>query len=124
MSGVVSKTIVIIDDDEAVRDSTCVLLQSYGYPTQTYPSADVYLQETSGALGDCLIVDLQMPGLSGVELVEALRARAIATPVILMTANVESLGARGQQAGAAAILRKPFAEDALIQAVARACERN
>lgn len=124
MSGVASKTIVIIDDDEAVRDSTCVLLQSYGYPTQTFPSADVYLRETGGAAGDCLVVDVQMPGLSGVELVEALRARAIATPVILMTANVESLGARGQQAGAAAILRKPFAEDALIQAVARICGRG
>ena len=117
-------TIVIIDDDEAVRDSTCVLLQSYGYPTQTYPSADHFLQETAGASGDCLVVDVQMPGLSGVELVETLRARAIATPVILMTANVESLGERGEKAGAAAVLRKPFAEDALIEAVTRACKRR
>ena len=70
MSGVASKTIVIIDDDEAVRDSTCVLLQSYGYPTQTYPSADLYLQETSGALGDCLVVDVQMPGISARSLLQ------------------------------------------------------
>ena len=116
------KTIVIIDDDEAVRDSTDVLLKSYGHTTQIFPSADAFLQATAGTGGDVLVVDVQMPGLSGIELLEALRARAIATPVILMTANPDQLGERGKQAGAIDVLRKPFSEDVLLSTIARACD--
>jgi two-component system response regulator FixJ len=112
---------VIIDDDDAVRDSTCVLLESYGYDCKSYASADAFLEKTGGRMGDCLLLDVQMPGTSGVELLEFLRARGIDTPVILMTANVERLGDRGAAAGALTVLRKPFTEDALLHWIARAC---
>jgi two-component system response regulator FixJ len=112
---------VIVDDDDAVRDSTCVLLESSGYDCRSYVSADDFLEKTGGLLGDCLLLDVQMPGTSGVELLEVLRARGIATPVILMTANVERLGKRGAVAGALTVLRKPFTEEALLHWIARAC---
>lgn len=115
------RIVVIVDDDDAVRDSTCVLLESSGYDCRSYISADDFLEKTGGCLGDCLLLDVQMPGTSGVELLELLRARGIATPVILMTANVERLGNRGTEAGALTVLRKPFAEDVLLQWIARAC---
>jgi two-component system response regulator FixJ len=115
---------VIVDDDDAVRDSTCVLLESCGYDCVSYVSADAFLEKTGGRMGDCLLLDVQMPGTSGVELLELLRTRRIETPVILMTANVERLGNRGAAAGALTVLRKPFAEDVLLRWIARACDQN
>ena len=124
MSKAPSGIVVIVDDDDAVRDSTCVLLDSSFYDCRSYVSADAFLEKTGGRLGNCLLLDVQMPGTSGVELLELLRARGIATPVILMTANVECLGNRGIEAGALTVLRKPFAEDVLLRWIARACGRD
>ena len=118
MSAARTKAIVIVDDDDGVRDSTRVLLESYGYSTECFESAEVFLEKTEGRVGDCLLVEVQMPGMSGIKLLEHLRARGIQKPVILMTANVERLGDRAAQVGALAILRKPFSEDALLEAIA------
>jgi FixJ family two-component response regulator len=115
------KVIVIVDDDDGVRDSTRVLLEACGYATEGFASADDYLAKSAGTGGDCLLLDVQMPGMSGIELLEHMRAQGNPTPVVLMTANIERLGDRPAQAGAVTVLRKPFAEDALLSWIARAC---
>jgi len=119
-----SRVIVIIDDDDGVRDSTRVLLEACGYATDGYASANEFLAKTSGAAGDCLLLDVQMPGMSGIELLEHLRNHGIQTPVVLMTANIESLGDRAIRAGAVTVLRKPFAEEAVLKWISLACQRN
>jgi len=115
---------VIVDDDDSVRDSTAVLLEACGYGTQNFASADEFLEKAAGLAGECLLVDVQMPGTSGLELLEKLRARNIRTPVILMTANAEHLGERAAQAGALTVLRKPFSEEALLHWIAIAFGPN
>ena len=118
MSQAQSKTIVIVDDDDGVRDSTAVLLESCGYGTASFVSAEDLLEEIDRLEGACLLIDIQMPGTSGLELLEKLRERSIRTPAILMTANAEHIGERAVKAGALTVLRKPFSEEALLHWIA------
>jgi two-component system response regulator FixJ len=120
----ISRVIVIVDDDDGVRDSTRVLLEACGYATDGYASANEFLEKTSGKSGDCLLLDVQMPGMTGIELLEHLRRSGIQTPVVLMTANIEGIGDRAVRAGAVTVLRKPFVEDALLKWIALACQRT
>ncbi len=119
----ISRVIVVVDDDDGVRDSTRVLLEACGYTADGYASADDFLAKTGGEAGDCLLLDVQMPGMSGIELLEHLRRRGIQTPVVLMTANIEGIGDRAAQAGAVTVLRKPFVEDMLLKWIALAFQR-
>jgi FixJ family two-component response regulator len=108
--------IAIIDDDESVRSSVSGLVRSLGYSARTFASAAEFLG--SGAQPDsaCIISDVQMPGISGIELKEALMAAGSRTPVILMTAFVsDAVMARASQAGAVCFLRKPFDAEELIR---------
>jgi FixJ family two-component response regulator len=107
--------ISIIDDDESVRDATKGLLRSLGYGASAFASVEDFLQ--SGRVDDtsCLITDVQMPGLSGVELQSLLIAQGNRTPVIFMTANPEQAIRTGvMNAGAVGLLSKPFEEQNLI----------
>jgi FixJ family two-component response regulator len=108
----------IIDDDPIVREATADLLQSLAYETKTFESAEHFLE--SGALAEtsCLITDLQMPGIGGLELQTRLIAQGHPTPIIFVTAFPEErFRQRAMNAGALAFLSKPFAEDALIRCV-------
>ena len=107
--------ISIIDDDESVRDATEGLLRSLGYGASAFASVEDFLQ--SGRVDDtsCLITDVRMPGMSGVELQSLLIAQGNRTPMIFMTANpVQTIRAVVMQAGAVAVLSKPFKEQNLI----------
>ena len=107
--------ISIIDDDKSVRDAATMLLKSLGYPTATFASAEEFLQ--SGCLHDtgCLITDVQMPGMSGVDLQSHLIANGHHTPVIFVTAYPnETTRELVLSAGAFGYLRKPFREENLI----------
>lgn len=119
-----AKTICIVDDDRDVRDSLRVILQSYGYATRCHASGVELLHEPGAENADCLLLDLNMPGMSGIELLEVLRSRGIATPAIVLTANGERLGARLTRAGVVAVLRKPVADDVLLQWIDKACTRE
>ncbi|NVM77160.1 FixJ family two-component response regulator [Duganella sp. SG902] len=108
-------SIAIVDDDDAVRVGLRSLLRSYGYEANAYDSALAFL--ASGALGDyhCIITDLQMPGMSGIELLERLRRDGNPLPVILMTAFPEAaLRKRAFQGGASCFLSKPFEANELL----------
>jgi FixJ family two-component response regulator len=108
--------ISIVDDDEEMREATEGLIRSLGYQTATFASADEFLR--SDSLGDtsCLIVDVQMPGLSGIDLQRDLIAQGIKMPTIFITAFPEE-GMRDSAltAGAVGYLGKPFSEDSLLQ---------
>ena len=101
--------ISIIDDDEAVRVATQSLLRSLGFDTHTFASAEDFLQSARVRDSSCVITDVQMPGLSGVELQDRLRAQGHRTPVIFLTAFPdEKMRTQAMNAGAVCFLSKPF----------------
>jgi FixJ family two-component response regulator len=107
--------IAIVDDDEAVRDATKTLVRSLGYSTSTFGSADEFLKSEQVHDTSCLITDLHMPGLSGVDLQDHLIARGHNIPIIFITGYPdESVGARAMKAGAIAFLSKPVNPDHLL----------
>jgi FixJ family two-component response regulator len=109
-------SISIIDDDESMRRAVAALLRSAGYDTRCFASAEDFL--ASGAVGNfaCVITDIQMPGMSGIELKEHLKACQCSVPVIMITARHEpGLEQSAIASGAACFLRKPFEADALIR---------
>ncbi len=116
-------TVAIVDDDEAVRDSLLALLTSAGYCVQAYDSAQKFLESLEASPVGCLIVDLQMPGMDGLALVDDLAARGRRVPVIVISGNCDSTRTqRARRAGAVAILEKPFSEELLLDAIRRALD--
>ena len=108
--------ISIIDDDPAVREATGGLVRSLGYRSATFASAEDFLQSDRIDETACLITDLQMPGLSGLELQSILIARGNRTPMIFITAFAEErTRRRALEAGAIGFLAKPFDQACLIE---------
>jgi tungstate transport system substrate-binding protein len=113
--------ISIVDDDALARDGIRELVESLGYKTITFGSAEDFLQSSMVAETACLITDLQMPGLSGLELQETLRSQGYHTPVILITAFPnEKHRTRALDNGAVGFLSKPFDEASLIKCLTAA----
>ena len=116
--------ISIVDDDKSMRDATECLVRSLGYRTATFACAEEFI--ASGRLNDtaCLITDVQMPGLSGLELQDHLIADGRALPVIFMTALAdEEVCVRALRTGAVGFFRKPFNQDELAECLGRAAHR-
>jgi FixJ family two-component response regulator len=116
--------ISIVDDDDWARGGLESLVQSIGFETRAFASAEQFLAAGGIAESDCLIADLNMPGMSGLELQQKLRREGHCTPVIIVTAYQNELHrTRALDAGAAAFLTKPFGAqqlvDCLMQALAR-----
>jgi FixJ family two-component response regulator len=108
--------ISIIDDDEAIREATEALLRSLGYRAMSFASAEEFVQSDSLGNTACLITDVQMHGLSGVDLQCWLIAQGIKIPTIVITAfPEEGTRARAMKAGAIGYLGKPFSEDSLLK---------
>jgi FixJ family two-component response regulator len=117
--------ISIVDDDALARDGIRELVESLGYNAVTFASAEHFLQSGVIAHTTCMIVDLQMPGLNGVELQEALRAKGYRTPVIVITAFPnETHRKRALDGGAVDFLGKPFDEASLIRCLTAAISRH
>lgn len=117
-SGERTASIFVVDDDEPVRDSTCALLESHGLPVCAYASADALLRTAALKHGDCLILDNHMPGMTGVELVEQLRAQGIRIPIIMFTGRGDAaMKQRAMRAGVLIVLDKPVNEEHLLQAI-------
>jgi FixJ family two-component response regulator len=114
-------TVYIVDDEPAIRDSLAMLLRSVGLRAQTFPSATAFLEAYGPELSGCLVADVRMPGMSGLELQEALAARESALPVIIITGHGDvAMAVRAMKAGAADFIEKPFNEQVLLDAVHRA----
>ena len=117
--------ISIIDDDASVRVATNRLVRSLGYVAHTFSSADEFLRSSEINDTSCVIADVQMPGMSGIELQIMLRAQGRQVPVILITAlREESVRARAFEVGAICFLTKPFDGPTLIKCLATALERD
>jgi FixJ family two-component response regulator len=113
--------IAVVDDDRSIRNATQNLLKAAGYLTATFGSAVTFLDSPLRASVVCLVTDMQMPGMSGLELHEHLSASGAAIPTIIITARAGELpGERARMAGITCFLIKPFAPDELIECVGKA----
>src|SRR4051812_27416285 len=110
--------ISIVDDDDALRNSLDDLIRSIGFRTQDFPSADAFLRATQARDTACLILDVRMPGMNGLELQRQLVAANWRTPIIFITSHADDdARARALAAGAVAFLYKPFREEDLLNAL-------
>ncbi len=113
--------VVVVDDDESVRESLPDLLKEFGFTVLTYSSADEFLSSESVDRAGCLVLDIVMPGMSGIELQKELKHRGRKIPIIFITAQKdESVRARLIDQGAVDILLKPFSDTALRAALSKA----
>ena len=110
--------ISIVDDDESIREAIQSLLRSVGFRTQTFASAEQFLQSDQIETTACLILDVRMPGMSGLELQRRLMATQRRIPIVFVTAHGdEEVRSRALQEGAVEFLLKPFSEEALLNAI-------
>jgi FixJ family two-component response regulator len=118
-------TVYVVDDDPAVRDSVSALVNSAGLRAQTFPSAEAFLQDYKPELPGCLVTDLRMLGMSGLDLLEKLAKSESPIPAILISAYADVPAAvRAMEAGAVTLLEKPCRNDQLVQAIRKALERD
>ena len=108
----------VVDDDPAVRDGMCALLGSVSIPTLAFASANEFLQIAEPGMIGCLVLDVRMPGMSGLELLQILKARGIHLPVIVISGHGDvAMAVRAMKAGAVDFLLKPFNEQELLDQI-------
>lgn len=108
----------VIDDDEAMRDSLAFLLDTAGLTACTYDSAQAFLDALEAAAAGVIVTDIRMPGMTGLDLVRRLKARACAYPVIMITGHGDvPLAVEAMKAGVVDFLEKPFEEETLLAAI-------
>lgn len=110
--------VFIVDDDPSICESLCDLIESAGLSTRQFPSAEAFLQIRSPDLAGCLLLDVRLPGMSGMELQGTLVKAGLTLPIIIMTAHGDIPMVRNAlKAGAIEFLTKPFQDDELLQAI-------
>lgn len=118
-------TVFVIDDDGPARDSVCLLVRSMGIRALAFESAEQFLQGFDSDCPGCMITDVRMPGLSGVQLQEALLEKSIGIPVIVLTGYASTaLTVRAMKNGAVTLLDKPYQDNDLWDAVRNALTRD
>lgn len=116
------QTIFIVDDDDAIRDSVAILLQATGHQNiEAYGSARDFLDRAKPQARDCLLLDIRMPDMDGLELQAEINRRGHHFPIVMMTAHGDvPIAVRAMKAGAFEFIEKPFAEEALLSCIDRA----
>jgi FixJ family two-component response regulator len=118
-------TVFVVDDDEGVRNSLRFLLKSIGLATRTLASAGEFLESYQPSQPGCLVLDVRMPGMSGLELQQQLNLRGAVIPVIFITGHGDiPMAVETMQQGAFDFLQKPFRDQDLIDRIQRALERD
>lgn len=116
-------TVHIVDDEEAVRKSLSFLLATAGFAVRVYDGAIDFLAAAPGLQHGCLVTDLRMPGMDGVELLNELKDAGIAIPSIVITGHADvPMAVKAMKAGALDFIEKPFEDEVLIAALLRATE--
>ena len=106
--------IYLVDDDEAVRDSLRTLLTTFGFPVEDFASGREFFERADPAIGKCLILDVNLPGESGLDVLARLKADGSTMPVVMVSGRAEAAAKRrARELGAAAFLDKPVAFDVL-----------
>jgi two-component system, LuxR family, response regulator FixJ len=118
-------TVHVIDDDQAVRDSVAFLLTAAGLEVRTHDSAEAFLDMLEQITSGCIVTDVRMPQMSGLELLQRVRQSRPDLPVIVITGHGDvPLAVEAMKAGAVDFLEKPFDDDALVSAVEAALRRQ
>jgi two-component system response regulator FixJ len=116
-------TVFVVDDDRAMRDSLRWLLESVGLSVRTYPTAADFLAEYDPAQPGCLVLDVRMPGMSGLDLQAELTRRGAGLPTIVVTGHAEvPMAVRAVKAGAIDFIEKPFSDQLLLDRVRQALD--
>jgi len=117
----IEQTVFVVEDDDAVRDSLQLLLHAEGYQTRGYPNALEFLQENVGQLKGCLILDIRMPEMTGMELHKKLVALRCPLPIIFVTGHGDvALAVEAMRQGAIDFIQKPYREKELLDKVKEA----
>jgi FixJ family two-component response regulator len=117
------QTVCVVDDDEAVRDSTRLLLEAVGYEARGYDCAAAFLLVFDPKSAGCLIFDIHMPDMDGLELLAEIRRQGATTPVLIVSGRSDAkLGERARASGALAVLQKPVDDDELLALVEKALD--
>ncbi|MBM3485952.1 MAG: response regulator transcription factor [Alphaproteobacteria bacterium] len=118
-------TVFVVDDDAAVRDGLDTPLAAYGYTVETFESAERFLDRPPPDAGGCIVADMRMPGMGGLELLRELARRGVTVPVIIITGHGDiPMTVAAFKAGAVDFLEKPFDGDALVGAIDEALKRR
>ena len=114
-------TVFIVDDDKAMRDGVSLLVKSVGLPAKSFPNAQSFLDHYCASEPGCLVLDVRMPGMSGIELHEELARRKIGLPVIFLTGHGDvAMGVRAMKTGAVDFIEKPPNDQVLLDAIQKA----
>ena len=115
----------VIDDDAAMRDSLGFLLDSAGVRARTYESAIAFLERLEGLEAGCILTDVRMPEMSGLDLIARLKELGVGLPVIVMTGHADvPLAVRAMKAGAVDFIEKPFGDDTILASIEGALKRK
>ena len=118
-------TVFVVDDDQAVRESLRWLVESVGLAVRTYGSARAFLDEYDPRQPGCLVLDVRMPGASGIELQENLHDMGFDIPVIVITGHADvATAVRAMKAGAVDFIEKPFSDQLLLDHIHRSIEQD
>ena len=113
-----NRTVHLVDDDEAVRRAASFMLRTSGYLVKTYPSGVAFLNEASTAVPGCILLDIRMPEIDGLEVQRTLTEMNILLPVVIMTAHGDvSVAVEAMKAGAVDFIEKPFEKATLLGAI-------
>jgi len=114
----------LVDDDEAIRRSVGFMLKTSGFQVRAYESGIEFLKSASSLEPGCVLLDIRMPGMDGLEVLAALRAKGVSLPVIIMTGHGDvSLAVQAMKAGALDFIEKPFEKAILVSAIDHGVER-
>ena len=114
----IQQTVYVVEDDEAVRDSLELLLQSDDKPVKTYDSATAFLKSYSDAMAGCIVLDIRMPGMDGMELQKKLNDKHSILPIIFVTGHGDvPMAVDAMKEGAIDFIQKPYREEALLEKI-------
>lgn len=117
------QTVFVVDDDQAARESLRWLLESVGHPVRCFGSAREFLAEYDGSVPGCLVLDVRMPGMSGLELQSHLQEQQWCLPIIMVTGHGDvPMAVRAMKSGAVDFLQKPYNDQVLLDRIQQALE--
>jgi len=121
----IQQTLYVVEDDEAVRDSLELLLKSDSKPVKTYESANAFLQDYSEKMAGCIVLDIRMPGMDGMELQKKLNEKHSILPIIFVTGHGDvPMAVDAMKEGAVDFIQKPYREEALLEKIEAALEQD